>query len=117
MMRKILGVMLAGAAYSGAALADDDGFELLSATLEGTPVMVFVDGRGTAVAVEVTDRGAQVLTGLAAGALLSDLREAEALPTFRASRASYTDAEAMIETLAGLSELQRSKLRTALALA
>lgn len=109
-----------GAAYSGALAAGEGGFALLSATLLSaelgeTDVMVFVAPQGTAAAVELSERGPQVLTGLAAGALLSEVEEA-AEPLRLADRASPAAAAAMIDAMVALNDDQRAKLRGALSL-
>ncbi|WP_031549412.1 hypothetical protein [Parvularcula oceani] len=124
MLLRVLGLAAASAAYSSAAVAEEGGFELLSGIVDGNSVMLFVDRNGTAVAIELSERGAQVLTGLAAGALLSEVREADgepdltgqALSALRAERASTKEASALIDEMTVLNDTQKARLRTALAL-
>ncbi len=124
MLLRVLGLAAASAAYSSAAVAEEGGFELLSGIVDGNSVMLFVDRNGTAVAIELSERGAQVLTGLAAGALLSEVREAEggpdltgqALGALRAERASTREASLLINDMTVLNDTQKARLRTALAL-
>ena len=124
MLLRVLGLAAASAAYSSAAVAEEGGFELLSGIVDGNSVMLFVDRNGTAVAIELSERGAQVLTGLAAGALLSEVREADgepdltgqALSALRAERASTKEASALIDEMTVLNDTQKARLRTAMAL-
>jgi hypothetical protein len=111
--RGVAAVAAAGAAYTG--FLAEDAFEVVSATLGETAVMVFVAPRGAAAAVEVTERGAQVLTGLAAGAVLAEVEEAdEAVRSTERADAGATAA--VIEAMIGLSAEQKARLRGALSL-
>ena len=103
--------------------ATGDGFQLVSAVLDGRRTHVFVAPQGTAAAVEVGAERATVLTGLAAGIVLSDVEEAQGGPSSgltasssRISRLSPRDADGLIDGLGALTDGQKGQLRTALSL-
>lgn len=113
------------AAYGHAAILDEGGYEVVSAVVDGRQVTVFVAPQGTAAAVEVGETRAMVLTGLAAGIVLSDVEEAvgEARParglsaaSMRTRRLSARDADGRIDAIGVLSEGQKDQLRAALSL-
>lgn len=90
-------------------------YAMHSAKLGDVPVTVFVAPQGNAVAVELSGRGPQVLTGLAAGAVLSEVEEAgEAFG--RTEQASSVDTAWRIEAMPELSDDQKATLRRALSL-
>ena len=100
-----------------------EGFQLVSAVLDGRRTHVFVAPQGTAAAVEVGEERATVLTGLAAGIVLSDVEEAQGGPSSglaasssRISRLSPRDADGLIDGLGALTDGQKGQLRTALSL-
>lgn len=102
---------------------DHRGFELISAILDGRRTYVFIAPQGTAAAVEVGEERATVLTGLAAGIVLSDVEEAQShgargltASTSRISRLLAQEAESLIDGLAALTDGQKGQLRTALSL-
>lgn len=104
-----------GAVLSQGALAEtEEGFELVSGHVDGHDVIVFIDGQGTAVAVEIAEEGAEVLTGLAAGAALSDVQAAQT--AFRLTQASRSGMTILIDRMARLNDAQKAKLRGALAI-
>ena len=122
MLSRLFGLATANATLPPAADAEG-GFELVSAVVDGRPVIVFVAPQGTAAAVEMGEARALVLTGLAAGIVLSDVEEAANGPapgvsaaSSRMSRLSAHDAEALIEGLVGLTLGQKDQLRAALSL-
>ena len=99
------------------------GFEVVSAHLDGRDVRVFVAPKGTAAAVEMGEERATVLTGLAAGIVLSDVEEAAHGPASglgaRSSRIGRLDArgaDALIDGFAVLTDGQKDQLRSALSL-
>lgn len=99
------------------------GFEVMSAHLDGRDVRVFVAPQGTAAAVEMGQERATVLTGLAAGIILSDVEEAARGPAHglgaRSSRIGRLDArgaDAVIDGLPALTDGQKDQLRSALSL-
>jgi hypothetical protein len=94
-------------------------FELLSAMVAGASVMVFVDPQGVATAVETTDDGTHILTGIAAGAALSDVREAAEFPSalpVPPRSVTAPEAAALVASLQGLNAAQRGQLLNALSL-
>jgi hypothetical protein len=81
------------------------GYGILSASLPGRSIIAF-EKAGRAAALEVTERGAEILQGLAAGAILSeleDVREDERFgmvqPFNRHDGASRREAEDFIHSL------------------
>ncbi|MEM6648948.1 MAG: hypothetical protein AAF603_01720, partial [Pseudomonadota bacterium] len=85
MFRRLAGATLGAAAVSGGSAlgAEDRPFEVLAATLDGRPTVAIVDHHGTAIAVELAPRASQIVQGLAAGAILSDLRDATEVIDFK----------------------------------
>jgi hypothetical protein len=118
-----------------ASAADDRPFELLSATLDGRLTMAIVNEQGAAIAIEI-DEEPQIIRGLAAGAILSDLREAAMQQpandltvasgathsevrvdgAIRVGRATRAETEAVIDGLPNLTDDQRKALKALLAL-
>ena len=99
------------------------GFEVMSAMLDGRDVRVFVAPQGTAAAVELGAERATVLTGLAAGIVLSDIEEAARGPrsglgaaACRIGRLDARGADAVIDGFAVLTDGQKDQLRTALSI-
>lgn len=117
LVRRVSRLAAASAVLSQAAVAET-GYQLVSASLEGRDVIVFLDGAGTAVAVEMDDARAQVLTGLAAGALLSDVEAARGAdrPAFKLDQATGSGLAALIDGMGRLSDAQKNELRRALAI-
>ena len=117
LVRRAFRLAAAGAVLSQTAVAEGS-FQLVSASLEGRDVIVFLDGAGTAVAVEIAEAEAQVLTGLAAGAVLSDVEAAQAAdrPSFKLDRATRTGMAALIDGMGRLSGAQKNELRQALSI-
>ena len=94
-----------------------------AAMLDGKDVRVFVAPHGTAAAVELGSDRASVLTGLAAGIVLSDVEEAGAGPAQGlGARTAMTHALSaprtvdVIEDMAVLTDGQKDQLRAALCL-
>ena len=103
--------------------AGTPGYTVHAAMLDGQDVRVFVAPHGTAAAIEVGEARATVLTGLAAGIVLSDIEEASDGPsdgltasTVRERRLSAPGASRVIEAMPHLTDGQRDQLRAALAL-
>lgn len=90
MFKRVVSLAAGAALMSGAAAADDRPYELVAAHLDGRFIMAIVNRHGTAVAVEI-DEESNVIHGLAAGAILSDLRAA-AVPASNVSL--FTDGQA-----------------------
>ena len=121
MVRRAFRMAAAGAILSQGAVAEeglDDGYELVSARLGDRDVLVFVDRNGVAVGLEVAEAGSTVVTGLAAGVLLSDVeavRDGNEF-AFRLDRTSPLAAATLIDGMAGLTEAKRAELKAALAI-
>ena len=99
------------------------GFEVHSAVLDGRRTQVFVAPQGTAAAIEIGMERASVLTGIAAGIVLSDVEEATSGPasSIGASSSSISqltarETDRLIDGLPILSEGQKGQLRAALSL-
>ncbi len=76
MLKRFMGVAAGAAVATAAATAEEpSSFELLAATLDGRLTMAIVNHNGIAVAIELQDETPEIIQGLAAGAILSDLRE------------------------------------------
>ena len=137
MLRQIVGMSAgAAAASTGASFAEEKPYELLVATLEGRPTWAIVDVNGAAIAVELHGDTMEIIQGVAAGAVLSDLRAVAArfeegsisvtsgVPVSevtidgkaRAGRASREEALRIIDGLPHLNEDQRRELRRYLSL-
>ena len=104
-----------------AAAAADDGFDITTARLPGRSIIAFQKRGGQATALEVTERGAEILQGLAAGVVLSELEEvqkaAETLsvyPLTEGGSASRAEAEAFIQSLDLLDGSEKQALLGAL---
>ena len=79
MLKRVIGAAAGAAgaaAVSHAGMIDDHPFEVLRGQLDGLPTVAIVNHQGTAIAVELDAERATIVRGLAAGAILSDLREA-----------------------------------------
>ncbi|MEM9422806.1 MAG: hypothetical protein AAF986_09935 [Pseudomonadota bacterium] len=136
MLRQIVGMAAGAAAASGGALAEERPFEVLAATLEGRPTWAIVDGNGAAIAVELKGDTTEIIQGVAAGAILSDLRTVAAEfgrseiyvssgaaasevvvdGDVRVGRTSRDETSDIIDSLPHLSEAQRRELRLYLSL-
>lgn len=98
----------------------DRGFAITSARLPGRSIIAFENAGGQAAALEVTDRGAEILRGLAAGAVVSELEDARtnsdgiAMPLIRDEGASREEAEDLIRSLELLDVLEKKELLGAL---
>lgn len=104
-----------------AARGDDSQFEIISARLPGRSVITFQKRGGQATALEVTDQGAEILKGLAAGAVVSELEDArtedgdgEVMPLTGGSVATRAEAEAFIQSLDLLDMADKRRLLGAL---
>ena len=95
-------------------------FDITSARLPGRSIIAFEKRGGQAAALEVTERGAEILQGLAAGALLSELDEVKTsrsdltMPLIRGEGASRAEAEAFIQSLDLLDMTEKKRLMGAL---
>lgn len=143
MLQTLLNFTVGSVAVAGTMAEIDRPYEMLSATLEGRPLIAFVDHHGTAVAVDLTQTRPEIITGLAAGAILSDLRDIVGQPsqvigqgdgktltvssgldhsevrvdgTVRAGRVSGAELGEIIDSLEQLSTLQRQRLKSMLSL-
>lgn len=97
------------------------GFSIIRATLADRSIIAFEKRGGQATALEVTDRGAEILRGLAAGAVVSELEDAlhhealdEAASKPRAWEASREETEAFIQSLELLDMVEKQALANAL---
>lgn len=79
MLKRVAGVLAgtvgAAAMSHAAAGVDDDPYELLTGELNGRLTMAIVNAQGTAVAVEFDEERGRIVRGIAAGAILSELRD------------------------------------------
>ncbi|NNU17637.1 hypothetical protein HK107_14995 [Parvularcula sp. ZS-1/3] len=95
-------------------------YDITSARLPGRSIITFEKRGGQAAALEVTERGAEILQGLAAGAVLSELDEVRAapagmsMPLVRDEGASRKEAEAFIHSLDLLDMTEKKELLGAL---
>ncbi|MEE4208681.1 MAG: hypothetical protein V2I43_05395 [Parvularcula sp.] len=101
--------------------AEADGYEILTAKLPGRAIIAFQNKVGQVAALEVTERGAEILKGLAAGAVLSELEDAQETARFESpvgmtSSHGTTRAEAMafIHSLDLLDSVEKKELQKAL---
>lgn len=62
--------------HKGRAQAAPTSFEVLDGLVDGRRTLAVVNQAGTAVAIDLSDERPKVIEGIAAGAILSDLREA-----------------------------------------
>lgn len=140
MMGRVLGMAAGVAALTGAAnaaRAETPQFELLSATLDGRLTLAIVNHDGAAVAVELHGDETEIIRGVAAGAILSDLRDLAAAQAassryevssgsahsqvrvngaLRVEQATPMDAARVIDGLPNLTPQQRQQLRALLSL-
>lgn len=136
MFQQLLSLAAGSVAVAGAIAEDDRPYEWLSATLDGRVLVAFVDYQGTAVAVDLTGERPEIITGLAAGAVLSDLRDAagevdDGLVTvasglghsqvsvdgaIKVGRASRDQMLHVIDGLGAMPDLQRHQLKGLLGL-
>lgn len=98
-----------------------EAFEITKAELPGRSIIAFQKPGGQATALEVTERGAEILQGLAAGVIVSELEEARARGAEdRAGEvplglsASRAEAEAFIQSLDLLDMTEKKALVGAL---
>jgi len=103
-------------------LLDGDGdYEITTARFPGRSVIAFQKRGGQAAALEVTEQGAEIVKGLAAGALVSELEEAQedladeaVLPLTADRGASWEETEAFIQSLDLLDASEKQALVGAL---
>lgn len=100
---------------------DGDGIEITTARFPGRSVITFEKKGGQATALEVTERGTEILQGLAAGVILSELEEvrerqgnAGVVPLSKGPGASRAEAEAFIQSLDLLDGAEKRALLGAL---
>lgn len=105
--------------HDGAAQLGD--YDITTAKWPGRSVIAFQKRSGQAAALEVTERGAEILQGLAAGAVISELEEAltgsaegDVLSLTSGQGASRGEAEAFIESLDLLDLSEKRALSQAL---
>lgn len=96
-------------------------YEITTARFPGRSVIAFQKRGGQAAALEVTEQGAEIVKGLAAGALVSELEEAReelsskaVLPLTADRGASREEAEAFIQSLDLLDAAEKQALMGAL---
>lgn len=105
---------------AGEDLAEGRAYDITSARLPGRSIIAFEKRGGSAAALEVTERGAEILKGLAAGAILSELDEVRetrsglSMPLIRDEGASREEAEAFIRSLDLLDGAEKRALMGAL---
>ncbi|GGY49941.1 hypothetical protein [Parvularcula lutaonensis] len=105
---------------AGDMAAESRAYDITSARLPGRSIIAFEKRGGSAAALEVTERGAEILKGLAAGAILSELDEVRAarsdlsMPLIRDEGASREEAEAFIQSLDLLDGAEKRALMGAL---
>lgn len=140
MLQTLLNITASTVAVTGVVAENERAYELLSATLDGRVLIAIVDYQGAAVAVDLTTEKPEIITGLAAGVILSDLRdlaEKEEIDSDRSvirtssglpysevridgevqvGRVSSEDLKAVIDELTMMPPLQRQQLRRALGL-
>lgn len=118
MFGKTIRMAVGAAAITGAAAADDRHYEYISAEIDGRLTVAFVDGQGTAVALALGRDRPEIIRGLAAGAILSDLRERIGFPNgFHGGHAHMNAPQlaAVIDDLPQITALQRQQLKAWLA--
>jgi hypothetical protein len=98
-----------------------EGYEILTANLPGRAIIAFQNRVGQVAALEVTDEGAEILRGLAAGAVVSELEDARSSdPLGRSVKltesrgATREEAEAFISSLELLDTVEKKALQKAL---
>ncbi|WOI53914.1 hypothetical protein [Parvularcula sp. LCG005] len=132
MLKKLVGVAAGAAALSGNAPAEEERpYEVVSGTIDGRLTMAIVNIHGAAIVVELNDEDPEIIRGLAAGAILSDLRDAagqgDNLLTvssgvsqsevlldreLKTGFVSVSETLQVIDSLPTLSESQRNELRS-----
>jgi len=111
-----------GSEGPGALGSGENGIEITTARFPGRSVITFQKKGGQATALEVTERGAEILQGLAAGVVLSELEEvreqggaaASIVPLGAGTGASLEEAEAFIQSLDLLDGTEKRALLSAL---
>ncbi|NRA30312.1 MAG: hypothetical protein HRU11_08615 [Parvularculaceae bacterium] len=105
----------------GADLDGGDGIEITTARFPGRSVITFQKKGGQTTALEVTEGGTEILQGLAAGVVLSELEEvrerrgdADVVPLSTGTGASREEAEAFIQSLDLLDGAEKRALLGAL---
>ncbi|MEO1043694.1 MAG: hypothetical protein AAFX52_15545 [Pseudomonadota bacterium] len=96
-------------------------FEITTGRFPGRSVIAFQKRGGPVTALEVTEQGAEIVKGLAAGAIVSELEEARedlasaaVLPLTTDRGASREEAEAFIQSLDLLDPAEKQMLLGAL---
>ncbi|ADM08376.1 hypothetical protein PB2503_01487 [Parvularcula bermudensis HTCC2503] len=135
-LRRLIGLTVGAVAVSGTAVAEDRPYEVLAATLDGRVTMAIVDRQGAAIAIEIGDDRPEIIQGLAAGAILSDLREivsgegdrqytvssgiassvVRLNGDIQTGRATPAEAARLIDDLPGLTITQKGQLKAILSL-
>lgn len=136
MLQTLLNITAGTVAVAGSLAEAEQPYELLSATLDGRILMAIVDDQGAAVAIDLSATRPEIISGIAAGAILSDIRDANASENDKTmtvssgsttsevqvdgdivvGRANAKELSAIIDTLDQLTELQRRQLKTMLGL-
>lgn len=120
MIRGLLKRRSGEASGASAGAAGEQAYDIISARLPGRSIIAFEKRGGQAAALEITERGAEILKGLAAGAVLSELDEVRATgdgaikPLIRDEGASREEAEAFILSLDLLDGPEKKALMGAL---
>lgn len=98
-----------------------DGYDITTARLPGRSIIAFQKRGGQATALEVTERGAEIVKGLAAGVILSELEEVQrgtelppVVSLHGGGLASREEAEAFIHSLDLLDGSEKQALVSAL---
>jgi hypothetical protein len=95
-----------------------DAFDITSARLPGRAIITFEKRGGQIAALEVTERGAEILRGIAAGAVQSEIDEvranSKAVPLSRDEGASRQEAVAFIQSLDLLDHVEKNAMLGAL---
>lgn len=142
MLQALLNLTAGTVAVAGAMAEVDKPYEFVSATLDGRVLVAFVDHQGTAVAVDLSRSRPEIIDGLAAGVILSDLRDVAANEAdntlsissgvphsevrvdgevrvegdIHAGKASALEIKSVIDAIEQLSPSQRQQLKAKLAL-
>ncbi|MEM1380516.1 MAG: hypothetical protein AAGH41_07825 [Pseudomonadota bacterium] len=101
-------------------LPGEEDFAIKAVRLEGREIYAFQKQSGQTTALEVTESGAEILQGLAAGVALSELEEVElrarsgAASLAHSPRASREEAEDFIRNLEHIDGAQKQELLGAL---
>jgi predicted deacylase len=95
-----------------------EAYDITSARLPGRAIITFEKRGGAVAALEVTERGAEILRGIAAGAVQSEIEEVRSgvrtVPLSRDEGASREQAEAFIQSLDLLDHVEKSAMLGAL---